>query len=91
MICVFLKLLVLCVFLKSILKCHSEAVGFIITLVSVLKSVDKVFLKRFLKIVLCKCINLFFEQASRNYLLYSKGSFFCSFPLDNAILLLVSR
>ena len=37
------KYLVLCVFLKSILKCHGEAVGFMITLVSVLKSVDKAF------------------------------------------------
>ena len=34
---------VLCVFLKSILKCLSEAICFMRTLVSVLKSVDKEF------------------------------------------------
>ena len=54
-----------------------------ITLVSVLKSVDKVFLKMFLKVVfLCRC-KFVLSIASRNYLLYLKGLLFSSLPLDS--------
>ena len=41
MLSLFGKYLVLCVFLKSILICLSAEIRFMITLVSVLKSVDK--------------------------------------------------
>ena len=40
-----------------------------ITLVSVLKSVDKAFFESVFEMFWCKCESLFFEQASMNYLL----------------------
>ena len=77
-------------FEKYFENAYSKAICFMITLISVLKSVDKAFFENVLK---CFCVGVksLFEQASNNYLLYSKGSLFSSFPLDNVILLLLSR
>ena len=60
--------------LKNVLKCLSAEIRFVITLVSVLKSVDKenVF-------EMCKCKKfVLFEQASKNLSTYTKKGH--SFP-----------
>ena len=70
----------LCV-LTNFLKCLRATIYFMITLVSVLKSVDKANI--FLKVVfeMCKCRKfVLFEQASNNYLLVLKKV--CSFLLN---------
>ena len=63
---------------------------FVLTLASVFKSVTKCFWNFCLK--KCTCEKKFdFEQVLKNYLPTRKRMFFSSYPLDSAILLLVSR
>ena len=50
---------------------------------------DKVFFKIVLK--MCKCEKVVLEQVPNRYLPTQKRMFFSSFPLDSAILILVSR
>ena len=80
-----LKYLVLCVFLKSILKCLSVEICFMITLVSFLKSVDKVFFENVFEMFLCRSKKFVLSIASRSYLLILEKVH--SFPLILQIVL----
>ena len=67
------------------------AIHFMITLVSVLKSVDKAFFEGVFEMFWCKCESFVFEQASMNYLLILKKFILFPYLLDSVILPLFSR
>ena len=78
-ICSFFKLLVYCVFENYFFERKRLSTTNFVMFLGLVENVYKVFLKNVFERVLCMCKSLFcFEQASKNYLLYSKG---CSFPL----------
>ena len=88
--CSFLKFLVF-VCLKSFEECLSAEIRFMVTIVSVLKSVIKRFENFCLKSI-WKCgVKIGLSKYLTVIHLLEKWLFFSSYPLDRVILLLVSR